>query len=382
MILWRGGVVESVGASWPGAVTARVRIDAPLPGMAHDATEVPALAFTSMVGTPEVGDRVLLNASALARGLGTGGYAMIVAIPERLPADPSEGPGHLVKARYTPMQTMVLGVDEQESPQHDVMVGAADLGGMPVVVADLHSSLPAIVAGARYAAARAGSPMPKIAYVMTDGASLPIAFSRAVDGLKREGWIDTTITTGQSFGGDLEAVTIHTGLLAAKHVAHADVVVMTQGPGNLGSGTPWGFSGIAIGEAMNATSILGGRPIGALRVSGADPRARHRGLSHHCVTAYGKVALRPAELAMPTGWADGVDDGELDATTSRQVDSICEPHGIHRRVDVPADGLLEALRLSPVALSTMGRGLDEDPVAFIAAAAAGVLSVQSAGQGI
>ena len=43
----------------------------------------------------------------------------------------------------------------------------------------------------------------------------------------------------------------------------------------------------------------------------------------------------------------------------------------HRVVQVPDDGLLDALRGSPVSLSTMGRGLEDDPVAFLAAAAAG-----------
>ncbi|HEU5455243.1 MAG TPA: DUF3866 family protein, partial [Nocardioides sp.] len=40
-------------------------------------------------------------------------------------------------------------------------------------------------------------------------------------------------------------------------------------------------------------------------------------------------------------------------------------------VEVPADGLLEALAASPVPLTTMGRGLDDDPAPFLAAAAAG-----------
>jgi hypothetical protein len=38
---------------------------------------------------------------------------------------------------------------------------------------------------------------------------------------------------------------------------------------------------------------------------------------------------------------------------------------------VPADGLDKALRDSPVRLSTMGRGLDEDHAYFLTAAAAG-----------
>ena len=91
---------------------------------------------------------MLLNASALELGLGTGGYALVVALPDRLPADPA-GPGHLVKARYTPLQVTVLGADEQGSPHHEVLRDADDLGGMPVVVADLHSALPAVLAALR-----------------------------------------------------------------------------------------------------------------------------------------------------------------------------------------------------------------------------------------
>ena len=40
-------------------------------------------------------------------------------------------------------------------------------------------------------------------------------------------------------------------------------------------------------------------------------------------------------------------------------------------VEVGDDGLLDVLRASGLPLSTMGRGLDDDPVAFVAAAAAG-----------
>ena len=79
----------------------------------------------------------------------------------------------------------------------------------------------------------------------------------------------------------------------------ADVVVVAQGPGNLGVGTPWGFSGVAAGEAVNAVAALGGRPVASLRLSDADPRERHRGISHHSRTAYGRVALAPADVVVP-----------------------------------------------------------------------------------
>jgi len=352
MIRWRSGVVSAVGKSWPGAQELHVVLDG-----TTGADPVRALAYAELVGRPEVGDCVLLNATALLMGLGTGGYAMVVAVPDRLPDDPPPGPGHLVKARYTPLQTTVLGVDEQDSAEHGTLRDADDLDGMPVVVADLHSALPAIVAGAR--AERAD---PRVAYVMTDGGALPLTFSRAVAGLTEAGWLIGSVTVGQAYGGTLEAVTLHTGLLAARHVLGADFAVVVQGPGNLGTGTRWGFSGVAAGEAINAAGVLGGRPVASLRVSEADPRDRHQGVSHHSLTAYGRVAMTAADVVVP------LIAGELGVRVREQAAALAPKH---RLVEVEADGLLDALRESPVRLSTMGRGLDEDQAAFVSAAAAG-----------
>src|SRR3954469_8151409 len=237
-IRWRRGQVSHTGRSWRDALELTVEV----PGDG----KVRALAYPSMVGTPEVGDDVLLNTTAWAQRLGTGGYAMVIAIPDRLPPDPA-GVGHLVKARYTPLQVSVQGVDEQDTEHHRQIADAEDLGGMPVVVADLHSALPAVLIGVL-----ATDPDLRVAYVMTDGGSLVAGFSRTLHGLAPS--LTGVVTVGQAFGGDLEAVTVHTGLLAARHVLGADVAVVTQGPGNLGTGTPWGFSGVAAGEACNAVS--------------------------------------------------------------------------------------------------------------------------------
>ena len=43
----------------------------------------------------------------------------------------------------------MLGVDEEASPHRAALADADDLAGMPVVTADLHSALPAILAGIR-----------------------------------------------------------------------------------------------------------------------------------------------------------------------------------------------------------------------------------------
>jgi hypothetical protein len=319
-----------------------------------------ALAHPSVVGSPEVGDEVLLNTTAWAQRLGTGGYALVVAVPDRLPADPT-GPGHLVKGRYTPLQVTVQGVDEQETEHHEVIAAAEDIAGMPVVVADLHSALPAVLAGVQ-----ATDPALRVAYVMTDGGALPAAFSRTLDALA--GSLAGVVTVGQAFGGDLEAVTVHTGLLAARHVLRADITVVTQGPGNLGTGTPWGFSGVAAGEACNAVHVLGGQTVGALRISDADPRPRHRGVSHHSLTAFGRVALGGVTLVAPRG---------LGSDLGSQVEEDLAGQPQRNRVEwVDSDGLEAALEALPVRLSTMGRGLTEDQAYFLAAAAAGRYAAQ------
>jgi hypothetical protein len=314
-----------------------------------------ALAYPELVGSPEVGDEVLLSVGALELGLGTGGYALVVAVPARLPADASTA-GHMVKARYTPLQTIVDGAEER----YPELATATSIDGMPVVIADLHSAVPAIVAGALREL-----PSARIAYVMTDGGALPLWFSRTVEGLQSAGWLAGTVTVGQAFGGDLECVTVHSGLLSARHVLEADIAVVAQGPGNQGTGSVWGFSGVACGEAVNAAAVLGGRPVATLRVSSGDARERHRGLSHHSLTAYGKVALARAEIAMPD-----VADEFWDSVAS-QASPLADRHTMVR---VPIEGLDAALRACPVPLSTMGRGLDADYAAFLAAACAGRLA--------
>jgi hypothetical protein len=356
VIRWREGTVTAVVRRWSGSVEVDVAVAR---RTAEDAATVRALAYPRLVGDPLVGDRVLLNVSALALGLGTGGYALVVALPDRLPDDESladRAGGHMVKARYTPQQAIVLGVDEDASPHRAAMAAATDLGGMPVVVADLHSALPAIVAGVT--ATRPGT---RVAYVMTDGAALPAWFSRTLDGLRA--LLAGTVTVGQAYGGDLEATNVHSGLLAARHVLGADIAVVAQGPGNLGTGTAWGFSGTAAGEAVNAAAVLGGRPVGSLRISAADSRDRHRGVSHHSLTAYGRVALARADLVVPAGLPE-----PLATEVAVALAPLADRHAI---VEVKIDGLDAALRDLPVKLSTMGRDLDGDHAYFLSAAAAG-----------
>ena len=376
-MMWRDGVVSGARTAWGPAGRSCAELDVEITGAPKGASslmpglQVRAVAYEALTGVPVAGERVRLEVSALDRALGTGGHAMVSARLDALPADPPRE-GHLVKARYMPDQVMVTGVDEQGTTHHGLLsqpIGDVDLEGMPVVVADLHSSLPAVLAGLR---SPDGARQPRVVYVMTDGGALPLAYSRLVAALSEAGWLAGTVTAGQAWGGDIEAVSVHNALLAARHVLHADAAIVIQGPGNLGTETPWGFSGVACGDAVNAIATLGGRPVACLRVSQADARPRHLGISHHSMTAYGRVALAGADVVVP------ILEGALGAQVRREAEVLCEPRpgaAQHRLVEVPADGLMELLRAAEaetgVRLSTMRRGLEEDTAAFITAAAAG-----------
>jgi hypothetical protein len=93
-------------------------------------------------------------------------------------------------------------------------------------------------------------------------------------------------------------------------------------------------------------------------------------VSHHSLTAFGEVALRPVDLVVPAG-----PPNELAGLVESQLSPL---RSLHSVVEVPTSGLTEALasldlalRDGGASLSTMGRGLAEDTWYFLAAAAAG-----------
>src|SRR5262249_22734516 len=137
------------------------------------------------------------------------------------------------------------------------------------------------------------------AYVMTDGGALPLAISDLVFELRERRLVDVTITCGQAFGGDHEAVTVYSALGVARPAA--DVAIVAMGPGAMGTDSPLGFSAIEVGPALDAAARMGGVPIAALRASEVDDRARHRGVSHHSTTALTMATSARALVAAPSG---------------------------------------------------------------------------------
>ncbi|WP_019122878.1 DUF3866 family protein [Brevibacillus massiliensis] len=316
-----------------------------------------ACFFTSGAVKCAPGELVLLNTTSVELGLGTGGCHFVVA---RLNPDESRVDdlhptawGHVMKMRYTPLQLAVDSVEEQGSPHHSLFCDeSVTLERTPVVIGELHSMLPSVALAIKQL-----QPDCRIVYVMPDGASLPIAFSRHVALLKHRGILSATVTTGHAWGGDFDAVNLHTGLLAAKHLAAADVILCMLGPGVVGTGTNYGFSGMQTAEAVHAASCLEGVPVFVPRIGFADPRERHHGMSHHTRTVLKRFALAPVLYCVPRFG----DHRDSLLARQEQADSLSR---MHHRLLSPAPDVETIARLQhgyPLTITTMGRDLTEEP---------------------
>jgi hypothetical protein len=189
---------------------------------------------------------------------------------------------------------------------------------------------------------------------MTDGAALPLALSDLVAAMVDDGLLVGTITTGHAFGGDLEAVSVPSGLALARHVLGAEVIVVAMGPGVVGSGTALGTTAVEVATILDAAAALGGVPVAALRMSSGDERPRHQGLSHHSRTALDLVRSR-VQVALPEGEvADGLER--------------------HHVVVVDGPDTAALLAAAGLRVTTMGRAPEQDALFFRAAGAAGHLA--------
>jgi hypothetical protein len=278
----------------------------------------PCVAYPRLTGPVALGDDVVVNVQARELGLGSGGFDVLHAnLTRGLGLEPEPG-AHVMKLPYTPVQVAVRHAEEDGEL-------AESLGGMPVVCCTLHSQLAPVCAGIGAGA--------RVAYVQVPGGALPVSLSDAVRLLQARGLIEVTVAAGACLDGDVEAVTVAAALAWAAAQGF-DVAVCAIGPGIAGTGTRLGHGGLAAAEAANAASALGGRPVLAVRTSEADPRERHRGVSHH---AEAVLSLCLGEVAVASA-AD-------------------------------AEGWEEACAALP--LSHMGRAPADDPAFFAAAFAAG-----------
>jgi len=329
-------------------------------------SEKESLAINYLDFQPElaVGQRVVTNKTATHLKLGTGGYDFIISpfVSQNeinyTVNHHKASLGHIMKLKYTPYQFSVESCEEQGSAFHDLFREPKTLAGLPVLVGELHSMLPILVALIRGLELKNSTKAKKIAYIMTDGGALPIAISEHVRKLKSLGWLGFTITFGQSFGGDLEAINIYTALIAAKQICNADLVIVTMGPGIVGTGTLLGHSGIEQGVITNAVKILDGLPISLVRASLADQRVRHHGISHHTLTSLGLISLVETIIPYPANLPKEHPD------LYQQLNKhFAKKHQLIQQ-EVDMDEVKRILNSYPLPITTMGRGLNEDALFF------------------
>lgn len=316
-----------------GRVTAVVRREAGLVRLEVDAR--PCVAYPRLTGPVSLGDEVIVNTQARELGLGSGGFDILyVNLTRGLGLAPDPG-AHVVKLPYTPLQAAVRHVEESGLEQRS-------LSGMPVICCMLHSQVAPAFAGI----GAGGS----VAYLQLPGGALPVSLSDTVRSLKRAGLLEVTVAVGACLDGDVACVSPASALVWAAAEGF-QIAVCAIGPGIVGTATFLGHGGLAAADAANAASALGGRPILAPRVSFADERERHRGLSHH---ARAVAELTLGELTV--AWPDGLE----------------RPAGLAHLESVDVDGWQDACAGLP--LESMGRGPADDPWFFAVAFAAGRLA--------
>jgi Protein of unknown function (DUF3866) len=357
----------------------------------------PAVADVGLIGRSQVGDELIVNVQARDLGLGSGGFDVVhVNLTRGLSGEGRPG-AHVMKLNYTSLQHAVQPLDDTldetlSDASHD---GArpgehkhaaeqlrSPLEG-PVAVLALHGQLAAVA----WAFAES-NPDATLGYVQTPGGALPGGHSRVVRELRERGLLAGHITAGAAYGGEGESVSTAGALHYGLHTLGWDAAVCGPGPGIVGSGSPLGHGGMHALNSAHTALALGAPTLIVARMSSADPRSRHRGISHHTLTVL-DLLLEPVTVALPAGIRSPV-GADLRAGLSSVLRSTSPSSSTQRArpqleldVDRPARMARHDWRRAPVDMpaylrsalpaETMGRALLEDPLFFGTALAGGTV---------
>jgi Protein of unknown function (DUF3866) len=310
-----------------------------------------AWADEVLLGEMRKGDEVIVNVAALDLRLGSGGFDVVHVNLTRGLGASGEGHEHVIKLNYTSLQHPV---DPLELPPQ------AGGRSIPVLVLPLHGHL----APAAWAAAQE-SPGLRAGYVQTAGGALPGSLSRDVAQLRECDLLCGHVTAGPAYGGEHEALSVAGALDAAANGLGWDAAIVGPGPGIIGSETRFGHGGMAALDSAHAALALGFPTLLSPRLSEADPRERHRGVSHHTLTVL-ELLLGGVEVPLPP------DHPEVAA---QLADAARDRHKLHEAQPDPA-----GYAASGLPSRVMGRDFVEDQLFFSAALAAGhALGASSAG---
>jgi Protein of unknown function (DUF3866) len=303
----------------------------------------PAWADPALIGAVEEGDEVIVNVEAFDLGLGSGGFDIVHANLTRGLEGGDEAGAHVFKLNYTPIQHPVEPVERGEELE-------LSRRPIPVLVIPLHGHL----APAVWAAAELDQGL-RVGFVQTAGGALPGTLSRDVAELRRRGLLREHVTVAPAYGGEAEAISVVGALDAAATTLDWGAAIVGPGPGMLGSASHYGHGGMAALDSAHAALSLGLPTLLGPRLSAADPRARHRGLSHHTASVL-DLLLGGVEVPLP---------GDFEEIAPVQA-SLPDPHQARPQ---PVD--LDGYAASGLSTEVMGRGLDEDRLFFAAALASG-----------
>jgi hypothetical protein len=235
-------------------------------------------------------------------------------------------------------------------------------------VISLHGHLAPVA----WAAAQA-RPGLRVGFIQGAGAALPGTLSRDLRDLRDRDLICGHVTAGAAYGGEQEAISLVGGLDAAARRLGWEAIVVGPGPGILGSATRLGHGGMAALDGAHAALALGLPTLLCPRMSSADSRERHRGLSHHTASVL-ELLLAPVRVPVPEaeieGWpllAERAPEGGSAQAALDDLIAICS--GRH---DLAVEGIdLDGYAASGLPATTMGRSITDDPLFFAAPLAAG-----------
>jgi hypothetical protein len=318
----------------------------------------PAWADHGLVGEVREGDEVVVNTEALDLGLGSGGFDVVHVNLTRGLEGGGGGDAHVMKLHYTSLQHPVEPV---EAADEDLESSVSS--EMPVLVIPLHGQL----APAAWAAAQAAEGL-RVGYVQSAGGALPGSMSRDVAALRERELLCGHITAAPTYGGEQEALSI-VGALDTGAGLGWDAAIAGPGPGIVGSESRYGHGGMAALDAAHAALALGLPTLLSPRFSSADPRKRHRGISHHTQTVL-ELLLVGVEVPVPS--------------TAEDVRGALRPFlgGLHHTSSQPVD--LDGYAASGLPARVMERGLEDDPLFFATALASGAalaVAVPGVGEG-
>jgi len=309
-----------------------------------------AVGYPPLTGPLVVGDEVVVNVEAQDLRLGSGGFDIVCANLTRGLDGSGEANAHVMKLNYSPLQHAVRPIEEGLEPAPSALA-------LPVCVLALHGQLPA----AAFALARR-APRARVGYVQTAGGALPGQLSDVVAELLAREMLADHVTVAPCFGGSREAMTLEGALHAAAERLGWEAALVGPGPGIIGSASALGHGGVEALHSAHAALSLGCPVTLAPRISAADPRERHRGLSHHTAIVLG-LMLRAVEVPVPDALA---------SEARAQLERAAGSGAGHTLVEVHVDELLRPYEESSLPVTTMGRELRDDEDFFRAALAAGV----------